>query len=114
MTTVSNRSAQMTLVLLLLAGSPLHAANSWTLIGWSDFGINDMERDYSLFAIYPPYGTVHAQLIDPTGLLYKGASNVTLTYQGLADPSGSINTTSDGKTNFFEFAQSLFGATPSK
>jgi hypothetical protein len=55
--------------LLSLSATHLCAANTWTLIGWSDFGINQMERDYSLYVIYPPYGTVHAQLIDPTGTL---------------------------------------------
>jgi uncharacterized protein (TIGR03437 family) len=89
-----------TLLITALAATSLNAANVWRLVGWSDFGINPMERDYSLFAIYPPYGTIHAQLIDPTGTLYKGASSVTVTFEAMADLNGSINTTSAGKTNF--------------
>jgi uncharacterized protein (TIGR03437 family) len=89
-----------TLALTFLTALSLPAANSWRLIGWSDFGINPMERDYSLFGIYPPSGTIHAQLIDPTGALYRGASNVTMTYEAVADPNGSIDSTSIGKTNF--------------
>lgn len=88
-------------MLLFLAAASLPAANNWKLIAWSDFGINPMERDYSLFAIYPPYATIHAQLIDPTGALYTGVSGVTVSYQPLADPTGSINSTSAGKTDFF-------------
>src|SRR5580693_4782884 len=90
--------------ILLFTAIRLPAANIWTLIGWSDFGINPMERDYSVFAIYPPYGTIHAQLIDPTGALYTGASAVTLTYEAMADPTGSINSTSAGKTNYAQSA----------
>ena len=99
----------LALSLMTFAATSLPAANTWKLIGWSDFGINDMERDYSLFAIYPPYGTIHAQLIDSTGVLYKGATNVTVTYQAVADPTGSINSTSAGKTNFWQYAKALFG-----
>ncbi|HEY3838467.1 MAG TPA: Ig-like domain-containing protein [Bryobacteraceae bacterium] len=97
-----------TVAVFLLSAGVLPAA-TWTMIGWSDFGVNPMERDYSVFAIYPPYGTVHAQLIDSTGVLYKGASAVTVTYEAAAAPNAGVNSSSSGKTNFWQFAQVLFG-----
>jgi uncharacterized protein (TIGR03437 family) len=92
----------------------LHAATSWTLLGWSEFGVNSMERDYSVFAIWPPYVTLHAQLIDASGKLVTNPGAAIVTFEAMADPSGSINSTSASKTNFWSFAKALFGgsATP--
>jgi PKD repeat protein len=57
----------------------------------------------------PPYNTIQAQVVDASGNLVTSAAGVTVTYQAIADPSGSINTTSFGKDNFWTFAASLFG-----
>jgi PKD repeat protein len=57
----------------------------------------------------PPYNTIQAQVVDASGNLVTSASGVTVTYQAVADPTGSINTTSVGKDNFWTFAASLFG-----
>ncbi len=87
------------------------AAANYTLLGWNDLGMHCMDADYSVFAILPPFNTIHAQLIDATGKLVKSGAGVTVTYEAIADPGGSINTTSDGKTNYWTFAKSLFGFT---
>jgi len=68
-----------------------------------------MDADYSVFSLLPPYNTIHAQLIDPQGLLVRDPAGITVTYEGIADPDGSINTTSVGKTNFWDHVQALFG-----
>ncbi|OYW00258.1 MAG: hypothetical protein B7Z61_13535, partial [Acidobacteria bacterium 37-71-11] len=68
-----------------------------------------MDSDFSVFAILPPYNTIQAQVVDASGNLVTSASGVTVTYQAIADPSGSINTTSVGKDNFWTYAASLFG-----
>jgi uncharacterized protein (TIGR03437 family) len=90
---------------------PIHvsAATPWTLIGWNDLGMHFLDADYSVFAILPPNNTIHAQLIDSTGKLVKSAAGVQVTYEAVADPAGSINTTSRGKTNFWTFAN-MFAA----
>ncbi len=80
------------------------AATPWTLIGWNDLGMHCMDADYSVFSILPPYNTIHAQLIDSAGKLVKSSAGVQITYEAMADPNGSINTTSRGKTNFWTFA----------
>ena len=43
------------------------------------------------------------------GQLVANGSGYAVTYEGIADPNGSINTTSAGKGNFYEFTQYLYG-----
>ena len=86
------------------------AANGdWTIIGWNNLGMHCMDSDYAVMSILPPYNTVEAQVLDPTGHLMSPASGVTVTYEAVADPTGSINSTSIDKSNFWTYAQSLFG-----
>ncbi len=86
----------------------------WTLLGWNDLGMHCMDASYRTFAILPPYNTIHAQLVDDRGRLVEdpAARGITVTYEAVADPSGSINTTSSGKTDFWDHVEELFGAAP--
>jgi len=68
-----------------------------------------MDSDYSVFSILPPYNTIEAQLI-VGGKLVTNGSGYTVTYQAVADPTGSINTTSVGKGNYANYVQTLYGA----
>jgi PKD repeat protein len=99
--------------LILVAAAPLAMAqgSGYTLIGWNDLGMHCMDADYSVFSILPPYNVIHAQILDPSGNLITNpdALGITVTYEGVADPDGSINTTSVGKTNFWDWVVSLFG-----
>jgi PKD repeat protein len=88
------------------------AASGWALIGWNDLGMHCMDADYSVFAILPPYNTIHAQLIDTSGRLVTNPGGITVTYQAVHDSSDSINSTSVGKTNFWDFVAALFGGSP--
>ena len=84
-------------------------AISGTLIGWNDLGMHCMDGiDFSVFSILPPYNTVHAHLIID-GTLVTDELLFTVTYEAVADPSGSINATSLNKTNFWEHEDDLFG-----
>ena len=84
----------------------------WHLIGWNDLGMHCMDgSDFSVFSILPPYNNIHAHLMDANGNLIKSSSGVSVTYRAIADPTGSINTTSIGKTNFWQYVTSLFGVT---
>ncbi|NTV95121.1 MAG: hypothetical protein HGA75_06840 [Thiobacillus sp.] len=70
-------------------------------------------KDYSVFSILPPYNNLHAHLINRTTNDNKQViSGVTLTYEAVADSTGSINTSSSGKTNFWTWVTALFGASP--
>lgn len=87
------------------------ASTGYTLLAWNDLGMHCMDGvDFSVFSILPPYNTLHAQLKDKAGKLI--GSNVTLTYEAVADSTGSINTISSTKTNFWTWSAALFGLNP--
>ena len=87
---------------LVTAGNLLVAASAfpanYTLVGWNNLGMHCMDGDFAVLSLLPPYNTIHAQLIDPQGLLVTDptAAGMTVTYQAVADPDGSINSTSQG------------------
>ena len=87
-------------------------SSSYALIAWNDLGMHCMDgKDFSVFTILPPYNNLHAQLVRrSTGELVT--SGVTLSYEATHDANGSINTSSADKTNFWDWVQSLFGASP--
>jgi hypothetical protein len=70
-----------------------------------------MDDDYSIFSILPPYNTINAQLIDSNGKLVLAPGGITVTYQATADPTGSTNESSSGKSNFWDYSLTLFGVT---
>jgi len=105
------RRCLLALVLTLFSGASLFAAAGYKLIAWNDLGMHCTDGvDYSVFGILPPYNTVNAQLIDPSGNLVRNPAGITVTYTAVADANGSINTTSIGKTNFWTYVNALFGA----
>jgi hypothetical protein len=81
------------------------------LLAWNDLGMHCVDgKDYSVFSILPPYNNLHAQLVNAaTGRAVT--SGVTLTYEAVADPTGSINTFSDdvNKTNFWTWVSTVYG-----
>lgn len=93
------------LVAAMAAAPSLPAANNQVL-GWNNLGMHCMDSDYSVFSILPPYNTIHAQIIATNRLVTNG---FTVTYQAVADPTGSSNTTSVGKSNFELYDVWLFG-----
>lgn len=91
---------------------PHPVAAQWTVIGWNDLGMHCMDADFSVFAILPPYNTFHAQVIGPDGKLKAPGSGVGVGYRATVDPAGSINSTSVGRTNFWQYCPLIFGTTP--
>jgi hypothetical protein len=86
---------------------PLLAANN-QILGWNNLGMHCMDSDYSVFSVLPPYNTIEAQLII-NGRLVTNGSGYTVTYQAVADPAGSFNSTSIGKGNYASYVQTLYG-----
>src|SRR5579864_1537941 len=84
------------------------AANN-QILGWNNLGMHCMDSDYSVFSILPPYNTIEAQLI-VGGKLVTNGTGYTVTYEAMADPAGSFNSTSIGKGNFYTYAQTIYGA----
>ena len=95
---------------LVLSWIPGGAAGptGWTVVAWNNLGMHCLDADFSAFAILPPYNTIQAQVIDATGHRVTDPAAVSVTYEAVADPSGSINRTSVGKTNFWTNVFSLF------
>ena len=85
-----------------------HAATS-AILGWNNLGMHCMDSDYSVFSVLPPYNTIEAQLI-VNGQLLTNTGGYTITYQAVADPSGSFNSTAMGKGNFYDNCAALYGA----
>lgn len=81
------------------------------VIAWNDLGMHCMDPDYSVFTILPPFNTINAQVI-VDGELVEQVTSWAATYEATADATGSINTTSIGKTNFWQYVQPLFGVQP--
>ncbi|MCB0217991.1 MAG: hypothetical protein KDH92_15215 [Chloroflexi bacterium] len=83
-------------------------ARAWHLVAWSAVGMHGMDADYSVYAIQPPRSDVYAQLMDPAGGLVDQPGGFTVTYEAVADPSGSINSRSADKSDFWLHARALF------
>jgi hypothetical protein len=102
---------RLAILLLLTHAAFLTSASAAgsTLIGWSELGMAESDgSDVSVYSLLPPYSTIHAQLISG-GKLVTNTNGFTVTYEAVADSTGSINTTSQGKGNFYQYAQILFG-----
>ena len=79
----------------------------------NDLGMHCVDKDFSVFSILPPYNVVNAQVVgqDANGKPFLvNADSIELLYSPIADASGSINSTSKGKGNFWQFAAALYGA----
>ena len=76
---------------------------AYILIGWNDLGMHCYNRDFQDLAVLPPYNTLRAQVIkrgDPPQIITQG---ITVEY------SFPDNTYSVGKSNFWTYAEHLFG-----
>jgi hypothetical protein len=112
-----NRSRHLLALVAVIMTSPLQAAEKWAVTGWNNLGMHCMDSDYSVFSILPPSNTLHAQVIYSTGTtstnmvtnLMTGADGIRVTYEAVADSTGSINKSSIGKTNFWTHAKDLYG-----
>ncbi len=90
---------------------PTVAVTNYTVVGWNNLGMHCMDSDYSVFSVLPPYNTIHAQLIrGVNGTATVVNAGIAITYRAVADATGSINTTSAGKGNFYEYVDEIFGA----
>ena len=98
-----------TLAVLMALPMSLRAASA-QILGWNNLGMHCMDSDYSVFSVLPPYNTIECQLIVGGKLVTNGVG-YTVTYQAVADPDGSFNSTAMGKGNFYTYANVLYGAT---
>jgi hypothetical protein len=89
----------------LLAASPLARAEEYILLGWNDLGMHCSNKNFSKVVVLPPFNNVRAQLLRKA----EGQSPVVLTAGYTVAYSIPGNTYSVGKTDFWTYAQQLFG-----
>lgn len=111
-TLVSVRDSKVTVNVPVTVRNLTASTAKYTLIAWNDLGMHCMDGvDYSVFSILPPYNNLNAQLVNAsTGKVVT--SGVTLTYESMADATGSINSSSAGKTDFWTWVGTIYRATP--
>lgn len=95
---------------------PTNISGNVQVFGFNDLGMHCMDEDYSVFSVLPPFNVLHAQVIQKGTKSQKpqllSSSQVDVQYSAVADPNGSINSTSIGKTNFWSYVQDLFNMSP--
>jgi hypothetical protein len=80
----------------------------------NDLGMHCVDADFSVFSILPPYNVVNAQVVRRSGTGKPVVVNdtvVALRYEAVDDANFSRNSTSKGKSNFWQFAAHTYGAT---
>ena len=88
------------------------ATSNYVLVAWGELGMHCIDgKDYSVFSVLPPYNVIHAQLFKKAEPPAAVTSGVTITYLAAADATGSVNTSSANKTNFWTWLNALFHAT---
>ncbi len=92
---------------------PPPAAAAFKVFGNNDLGMHCVDDSFAVFSILPPYNVVDVQVValqssGPPTLL--DATQADVRYSAVADASGSINSTSLGKSDFWTYALGLYGA----
>lgn len=83
--------------------APLSVATRYRILGWNDLGMHCMNESFANLAVLPPFNTVWAQVIQP------GYTPRLITQSVSVEYSIVDNTYSAGKTDFWQYAPSLFG-----
>ncbi len=96
---------QRVLSIVIVFTSITASAQEYVLVGWNDLGMHCSNKDFSKMAVLPPYNTVSAQLIKKA----EGQLPQVVTSGFSVSYSIPGNTYSVGKTNFWTYAQQLFG-----
>ncbi|MCK5662941.1 MAG: hypothetical protein KAI17_05615 [Thiotrichaceae bacterium] len=82
------------------------------VLAFNDLGMHCMNNTFSIFTILPPFNVINAQII---GQKENGEpelldnDQVEVRYSAVSDRQGSINSSSVAKTDFWQYAQDLFG-----
>ncbi|MDM8560436.1 hypothetical protein [Candidatus Parabeggiatoa sp. HSG14] len=81
------------------------------VLAFNDLGMHCMNKNFSIFAILPPFNVVNAQVVqqDNNGKpKLLDDSQVELRYSAIPDRKGSINSSSVTKTDFWQYSKDLF------
>ena len=107
--TVTGNGLTRSVPVTFSVSSTAASGGSFKLVAWNDLGMHCFDgKDYSVFAVLPPYNTIHAHLVDTSGSLVSAPGGYTITYHAVTDPlTSTINTTSASKTNFWNYVSLL-------
>ena len=95
-----------------MAGISPVALAATQVLTWNNLGMHCMDDDFSVFAILPPYNTVLGQVVTGTNgtATLRDGTGIYVKYQAVLDAESSINTTSVGKNNFWDFSLQMLDA----
>ena len=91
------------------SGTPV--SGTFKVLANNDLGMHCVDKEFSVFSILPPYNVVNAQVVQTgTTPMVLDSTQVDIRYSSVADSTGSINSTSKNKTDFWQNASTLYGA----
>src|SRR5512139_1238142 len=112
------RTSNVSLPVTVVKSTTATTAWVYKVLATNDLGMHCVDADFSVFSILPPYNVLNAQVVrrSSTGKpVLMNDSTVSLRYQAVRDAAGSINSSSlnsalGRKTNFWTYAEPLYGA----
>lgn len=93
------------LPLIVSNSGGVSANQQYVVLGWNDLGMHCYNRDFQDIALLPPYNNLYVQVVkrgNPPQIVTSGLN---------VEYSFPENTYSVGKSNFWTYAQKLFGVT---
>ena len=93
-------------------GPGLAASDQIRVFPFNDLGMHCMDAEFSIFTLLPPFNVLNAQVVyrNPNGMpMVLDDTYFDLYYNQSSDIFGSVNSHSIGKTDFWDYASSLFG-----
>jgi hypothetical protein len=95
------------------APAPTPSGTAFKVFGNNDLGMHCVDKSFAVFSILPPYNVVDAQVVALQSAgrpVVLNQTQVDVRYTAVADVTGSINSTSPGKSDFWDLVQPLYGA----
>jgi hypothetical protein len=95
-----------------VAPAPTPTGTAFKVFANNDLGMHCVDKSFAVFSILPPYNVADAQVValQSTGRpVVLDETQVDVRYSAIADATGSVNSTSPGKTDFWEFVAQLYG-----
>jgi len=89
------------------------SGGSYKVFANNDLGMHCVDKSFAVFSILPPYNVVDAQVVQlrSTGNpVVVDATQVEVRFSAVADATGSTNSTSLGKSDFWDHVEALYGA----
>ncbi len=91
---------------------PEQGTQGYQVFAFNDLGMHCYDSDFSVFSVLPLFNVVNGQVIMRGSSPEILENGVNVTYKAMADATGSINTTSRNKTEFWDYVMALYGVNP--